>query len=185
MSDSSQPAGDRIEPLLTAGAIAGRVGRLGRDLTAFYADRQPLTVLGVMTGGLVFCGDLIRKIEQPLQLGVIHARSYHGRSTTSGELSLAADMLPPIEDRHVLLVDDIFDSGRTLSRIVDELASRQPASIESVVLLNKQVERAAEATTQPTWSGFEIADEFVVGYGLDFDGEHRNLPAIGVLKRGE
>ena len=174
-------SGDRIDPLLTAGEIAARVSRLGRDITAHYDDpTEPLTVLGVMTGGLMFCADLIRVLDRPLQLGVLHARSYHGRSTTSGELTLAVDMLPDLTDRHVLLVDDIFDTGQTLSRIVRELQPRGCRSICSAVLLSKQVPRIADADL-PTWTGFEIEDRFVVGYGLDFDGEYRGLPSIGVL----
>lgn len=177
--------GDRIEPLLSSGTIAGRVAQLGREITGHYLTGgrggQPLVVLGVMTGGLVFCADLIRAIDRPLRLDVLHARSYRGRSTTPGELHLAADMMPDVTGANLLIVDDIFDSGRTLTRIVSEMRPRDPLSIATAVLLSKQVPRADGVTLQPDWVGFEIADRFVVGYGLDYDGHHRGRSDIGML----
>ena len=179
---------ESVRPLLSAGAIAGRVGQMGREITQHDAaaidaggDRQPLLVLVVMTGGLVFGADLIRQIDRPLHVGVLHARSYPGRRTTAGELSLATDMLPDLAGRRVLVVDDIFDTGATLAAIVAEVTGRGAASVATAVLLHKQVEH--RTPLRPTYAGFTIADEFVVGYGLDFDGRYRNLPHVGVLRR--
>ena len=195
LPDNGPTLGPTLEPLLTAGAIAGRVGQMGREISAFYepgrrgvgsdsaspddsADR-PLTVLVVMTGGLVFGADLIRAIGRPLQLGIVHARSYRGQSTTSGELSLATGTLPELNGHDVLIVDDIFDTGKTLAAIAAEVSSRGAASVKTAVLLHKQVAHATDL--RPTWSGFEIADRFVVGYGLDYDGRYRNRPDVCVL----
>ena len=185
------PSPTRIEPLLSAGAIAGRIGQMGRAISLHYraaaADRSdaPLTVLGVMTGGLVFCADLIRAIDRPLELDVVHARSYRGRTTSAGELSVSVDMMPDLAGRHVLIVDDIFDTGATMTRLTDEVRRRGPLSVETAVLLGKRVARADGVDRDPTWVGFEIDDRFVVGYGLDFDGLHRNRPDIGVLVRSD
>ena len=186
MTDPSSST-ESVRPLLSAGAIAGRVGQMGREITqhdvaatAASDDEQPLVVLVVMTGGLVFGADLIRQIDRPLHVGVLHARSYPGRRTTAGELSLATDMLPDLSGRRVLVVDDIFDTGATLAAIVDEVTGRGAVSVETAVLLHKQVEH--RTPQRPTWAGFTIADEFVVGYGLDFDGRYRNLPHVGVLQ---
>ena len=171
---------DVLTPLIDAGTIATRVRELGGDITNATAG-HPLTVLAVMTGGLVFAADLIRAIERPLQLGVLHARSYRGRATRAGDLELALDQLPELADRYVLVVDDIFDSGQTLTRIAEELASRGARRVEAAVLLRKDVARERDVR-DPAYVGFEIADEFVVGYGLDFDGEYRGRPEISVLR---
>ena len=181
-SSSPAPAGrPTVRPLLSDGEIRGRVAELGRAITAAYRPGDPLTVLAVMTGGMVFCADLIRRIDRPLQLGVLHARSYRG--TRPGDLSVALHMLPDLAGRHVVVVDDIFDTGRTLERIVDEVELLGAASVEAVVLLTKDIERSVAIA--PRWSGFTIGDEFVVGYGLDYDGEYRNRAAIGVLRFGD
>lgn len=168
---------ESVQILLASDEIAVRVQDLGKHITSAYTNK-PLTVLGVMTGGMIFCADLVRAIDCPLQLGVVHARSYVG--TESGDLTVWTETLPPIAGRHVLVLDDIFDTGRTLDRVVSELKARNPLSVQSAVLLRKSVTR--DAMFEPDWVAFDIPDEFVVGYGLDFDGDYRNLPGIGVLK---
>lgn len=179
MTESNAALGDdrhRVTEIYPAAQIAGRVAELGRQITAHY-DAGPLVILGVMTGGVLFFADLVRKIARPLELGVLHARSYTG--TQSGELQLNLDDLPELRDKHVLLVDDIFDTGQTLRKVLQELAARSPATVRSVVLLRKAVVR--RPGLEPDWVAFEIADQFVVGYGLDFDGKYRNAPGVCVL----
>lgn len=166
-----------IRELISAAAIQTAVADLGRRITADYADR-PLTLLGVLTGSLMLVADLMRRIELPHQLGLLQASSYRGMSTTPGELRINADFLPPLAGREVLLIDDIFDTGRTLSTIVDRLQPFGPRSVRTAVLLWKR--SRAEVELQPDYVCFEIPDEFVVGYGLDFNGEFRHLPYIGV-----
>lgn len=165
--------------LLNETEIQERVKALGEQLSREYADR-PFTVLGVLTGSIVFVADVIRQIRVPLQVGFVRASSYRGRTTRGGALQLELDLLPDIEGRDVLVVDDIFDTGRTLAALCEVLLARTPRSLRSAVLLTKR--GRAEVEYRPDYSCFEIPDEFVVGYGLDYNGEHRHLPAIVVLE---
>lgn len=165
-----------VKILLTADDVAARVQQLGRELSSEYTAAS-LTVLGVMTGGFVFCADLVRSISVPLQLGVLHARSYDG--TKAGHLTVWTETLPDISGRDVLIVDDIFDTGQTLDRVVGEIQELGPKSVKTAVLLKKSVARTVNY--EPDWVAFEIDNAFVVGYGLDFNGEFRQLPYVGVL----
>lgn len=171
-----------MQRLIEASQIEERVAELGRQIGEEYRGR-PLTVIGVLTGGMVLLSDLIRRIELPLRVGLIYASSYRGRATIAGSLSIDASTLPDVGGRHVLLVDDIFDTGRTLSAIVAELdglpIDRRPASVRVAALLWKEVRREVEWT--PHYVGFKIPDLFVVGYGLDYNDEHRHLPYIASL----
>ena len=170
-----------VRTLISAPQIAARVREIGEEIS----DREdasagftpePLVVLGVMTGGVIFLADLVRAIRRPIVLGVVHARSYRG--TQAGPLETSLQAMPEVSGRDVLLVDDIFDTGRTLSRLKQEVLDRGAARVRIAVMLRKDVAR--ETTDAPDWVGFEIADEFVVGYGLDLDGQYRHLPDIGV-----
>jgi len=171
-----------VRTLLDKTQIHDRVTEVGRQLTQDF-ERQELTVIGVLTGSLVFLADLIRVIELPLELGLVQASSYRGKSTTAGDLELGMQVLPPLDDRAVLLVDDIFDTGRTLELLKCEFESRGVRSIRSVVLLTKQ--GRCEVDYRPDYSGFEIPDEFVVGYGLDYDGKYRHLPYVACLEEAD
>ena len=164
--------------LLSQSVIADRVAELGHAMTNLYRGR-PLTVLGVLNGSVVMVADLIRVIDIPHQIGFIRASSYRGETMVPGELTVSTDLMPAIEGRDVLLVDDIFDTGRTMVRLVGELKKHQPASIRTLVLLWKQ-ERSEVAIT-PDFHGFMIPDVFVVGYGLDYNDDYRHLPEIAVL----
>jgi hypoxanthine phosphoribosyltransferase len=168
-----------IRELISSAAIQTAVADLGRRITLDYAER-PLTVLGVLTGSIVLVTDLMRRIERPLQLGLLQASSYRGKATTPGELRINADFLPDLRGRDVLLVDDILDTGRTLDAIVRHVQSLGPSRVRTAVLLWKRVRTQVEL--QPDYVCFEIPDEFVVGYGLDFNDEYRQLPYIGVLE---
>ena len=143
-----------------------------------YRDR-PLTVLGVLTGSIMLLADLIRQLDLPLRVGLIQASSYRGPTTKPGELRLGPELLPDIRDHHVLLLDDILDTGQTLRHLVEHLRELEPLSIKVAVLLRKQGRQRFEVTAD--FIGFEIPNEFVVGYGLDYNDEYRYLPHVAVL----
>jgi hypoxanthine phosphoribosyltransferase len=167
---------------LSSAELAAGIDRLAAAVRAEFGGR-PLTVVGVLTGSIVLVADLIRRLEGPVQVGMVWASSYRGQATRPGELELRLDLLPDLAGRDVLVVDDIFDTGRTLEALLDELGRRGAASVRSLVLLAKA--GRAEVATRPDFIGFEIPDEFVVGYGLDFDGSWRHLPYLAVLDEDE
>lgn len=169
--------------LLTAEQLAEGISRLSaevrRDLADGAAPRRPLTVVGVLTGSIVLVSDLIRRLDGQVRVSMVWASSYRGTATSPGSLDLRLDALPDLAGHDVLLVDDIFDTGRTLEALLEELGRRGAASVRSLVLLAK--EGRAEVATRPDFVGFDIPDEFVVGCGLDYDGCFRNLPDVRVL----
>ncbi len=142
-----------------------------------------MTIVGVLTGSLVFMADLIRQLHMPLRVGLVQASSYRGAVTEHGELAVNSSWLPQVEGRHVLLVDDIFDTGHTLVAMLDELTARRPASLASAVLLTKQ--GRAEVELRPDFSVFEIPNVFVVGYGLDYNDQYRNLPHVAEMETAD
>lgn len=168
-----------VSPLIHEEEIAEAVAQLGRRLSDEYRDRE-LTILGVLTGSLIFVADLMRQIEVPHQVGLLQASSYRGTATSPGRLELNLDFLPSLQGRDLLLVDDIFDTGRTITGICEKLKEQQPRSIQVAVLLWKKARTVVE--TVPDFTCFEIPDQFVVGYGLDYDGLYRHLPYIGVVE---
>lgn len=173
---------DRI--LIDRSAIATRVAEMGAQIASDLelstgADR--LVVVPVMTGALVFAADLVRTMPMRLRLELIQASSYPGQSTTSQGVTLGSGPTEELAGAHVLILDDIFDSGRTLATVRQLVEAIGPASVRTAVLLRKEVERAVDM--QPDYVGFDVPDEFVVGYGLDYDGWYRNLPNIAVLKQ--
>jgi hypoxanthine phosphoribosyltransferase len=170
-----------VRPLISAADIAAQVASLGQRISDDYQSR-PLTILGVLSGSLMFVADLMRQIQIPHQLGLLQASSYRGEATSPSELILNLAFLPTIQGRHILLVDDILDTGRTLHALCGAIAQMPVASVETAVLLWKKSRTVAPVV--PTYLGFEIPDEFVVGYGLDYDGEYRHLPYIGVVESG-
>lgn len=179
--DRSPPAHRAVRPLISEAEIQQAVCGLGRRISQEYHDR-PLTILGVLTGSIVLVTDLIRQIELPLRLGLIQASSYRGDATTPGELKINTALVPDVSDRDVLLVDDIFDTGRTIRGLLERLQVFRPRSIKVAVLLWKKVRTVVDI--EPDFHCFVIPDEFVVGYGLDFNDEYRHLPYIGVLQTG-
>lgn len=166
--------------LVTAEQIQQSVNQLASEIRRREKGR-PLTVIAIMTGSLVFLADLIRKLDMPLRVGVVQTSSYQG--TKRGPLRVNSDMMPDIANRDVLLVDDIFDTGNTLFEVIAELDQFAPRSIRSAVLLLKQGKQ--EVPLRPDYVGFEIPDEFVVGYGLDFKDAFRNLPYLAALEPGD
>ncbi|REJ64611.1 MAG: hypoxanthine phosphoribosyltransferase [Planctomycetota bacterium] len=167
-----------MKQLLTAKELEEGVDQLAARLRREYLGR-PLTVVGVLTGSIVLLADLIRRLDLPLRVGLIQARSYRGAATTPGELTVNADLLPDVKNREVLLLDDIFDTGHTLERLLTDIRALGPISIRSAVLLRK--EGRSEVDFEPDYVVFEIPDAFVVGYGLDFHDAYRNLPYVAAL----
>ncbi len=171
-----------MKKLLTEDDIRQGVARLAREVAEHYHD-QPLTIIGVLTGCVVLVSDLVRQLEMPLQIAFVQASSYRGETTTRGALRINLDMLPPVRGRHVLLVDDIFDTGHTLRQVMLQLGKLQPASLRSAVLLRKRERQ--EVDLQPDHVVFDIPNEFVVGYGLDYNDHYRNLPYLAVLEESD
>ncbi|NOX55248.1 MAG: hypoxanthine phosphoribosyltransferase [Planctomycetes bacterium] len=168
-----------MKRLISEEDIQKEVDQLGKRLAAEYRGK-PLTVLGVLTGSIVFLSDLIRRIDLPLRVGLIQASSYRGATTRPGELTVNTELLPDIRDREVLLVDDIFDTGHTLKGLLEVIRRYQPRSVRSVVLLKKQ--GRSEVDIEPDYACFVIPDAFVVGYGLDYNDDYRHLPYIAALE---
>ena len=164
--------------LLSESQIATRLDELGHELSTAYRDR-PLTVVGVLTGSLLFVADLMRKLDVPHQVGFLQASSYR-TGTKAGTLSVNRDYFPVITDRDVLLIDDIFDTGCTLSTLLELLHAARPRSLRSAVLLWK--DGTHKVPLRPDFFGFKIPNEFVVGYGLDHNQNYRHLPHIAVLE---
>ena len=171
-----------MKTLIDADRIRDEVAGLGRRIADEYRGR-PLTILGVLTGSIIFVADLMRQIDLPHRVGLIEASSYRGRTTRAGELTVSTDLVPEIAGRDVLLVDDIFDTGRTLVELIAAVEARGPASVRSAVLLWK--EGRSEVTIEPDYHCFKIPDVFVVGFGLDYDDDYRHLPSIAVLDESD
>ncbi|NLJ25994.1 MAG: hypoxanthine phosphoribosyltransferase [Firmicutes bacterium] len=165
--------------LLTEAEIKQRVSELGARISQDYAGKD-LVAVCILKGALHFMADLTRAIEIPLAIDFMAISSYGAGTKTSGEVRIIQDLDAAIAERHILIVEDIVDTGLTLKYLVDNLGSRRPASLKIVTLLDKPARRAV--TISPDYNGFEIPDEFVVGYGLDYDEKYRNLPFIGILK---
>jgi hypoxanthine phosphoribosyltransferase len=161
-------------------AIHRRLDEMAAQISNDYRDRD-LTVIAVLNGSLMFMSDLLRRIQLPLRLDCVSVMSYHGKAQTSGEVIFKQAALPDVVDRHILIIDDILDSGHTLAAIREKLEAAKPRSVRVCVLLSKKKQRARHVDTD--YTGFEIEDEFVVGYGLDFMERYRNLPYIGVLRK--
>lgn len=167
-----------MQTLITAERIRERVAEVAADI-ARDAHGRPLTIVGVLTGCLIFLADLVRQLDLPIRIHLVQASSYRGAATAPGELVLRLDTLPDLAGRNVLLVDDILDTGHTLDRMLAVLRGLGPASLRSAVLLCKQ--GRLQADVRADYVGFCIPDAFVVGYGLDYNDEYRHLPYIGVL----
>ncbi|MBS0209407.1 MAG: hypoxanthine phosphoribosyltransferase [Planctomycetes bacterium] len=168
-----------MKVLLSEQQLRDGVARLADQINDHYGGK-PLTIIGVLTGSIVLVADLIRQLRMPLRVGVVQASSYRGAATTPGELRIRADMLPDLKGRNVLVVDDIFDTGQTLHGLLAELKTLGPNDLRSAVLLCK--EGRQQVAMLPDYVGFTIPDEFVVGYGLDYHDEHRNLPYLAVVE---
>jgi len=168
--------GTHVDVLISQADLAARVAALGAQITRDHAGR-PLVVVGVLKGSFIFLADLVRAIDLPISIDFIGISSYQGTSST-GVVKITSDLTRPIEGKDVLLVEDIVDTGLSMRYLLDNLATRRPASLEVCALLEKP--SRARVTVPIDYRGFVIGDEFVVGYGLDWDGKMRNLPFVGV-----
>ena len=166
--------------LITTEQIQQRLTELAREIAPEFRDR-PLTIVGVLTGSLMFVADLVRRLEMPLRIGLIQASSYRGKATTAGQLHIEPEIRADVRGRHVLLLDDILDTGQTLKHLVQHLHDQGALSVKVGVLLRKLGRQVHPVRVD--FVGFDIPDEFVVGYGLDFNDEYRQLPHIAVLPR--
>ena len=170
---------DIREVLISEEEIREIVKELGKRVTEDYKDKN-LFLITVLKGAVVFLGDLMRAIECPCEIEFMVTSSYGSGTTSSGNVKIVKDIDVPLDDKDVLIVEDILDSGLTLSFLMELLKNRNPKSIEICTLLDKPSRRVAQIEAK--YTGRQIPDEFVVGYGLDYDEKYRNLPFIGVLK---
>ena len=169
-----------IKVLYTKEAIAARVEELGEEISRDYAGKE-IVLIGVLKGSFIFLADLVRAIRVPLSCEFLSVSSYGNAKRSSGEVKLNLDITEPLAGKHILIVEDIIDSGMTLQFLIELLGVRHPASLKVCALLDKPHARKSEAKVD--YAGFSIADEFVVGYGLDFAQKHRELPFIGYFPK--
>jgi hypoxanthine phosphoribosyltransferase len=167
---------EKVDVLIAEEDLRARVAALGAQITRDHAGR-PLVVVGVLKGSFIFLADLVRAIALPITVDFIGISSYQG-TRSSGVVQITSDLTRPIEGKDVLLVEDIVDTGLSMRYLLDNLATRRPASVKVCALLEKPARAVVKVPID--YRGFEIGDEFVVGYGLDWDGKLRNLPFVGV-----
>jgi hypoxanthine phosphoribosyltransferase len=174
--------GSGVQILLSEEELREGVARMAREINQSYG-KSPLTIVGVLTGSVVLLADLIRQLEMPIRLAFILASSYRGATTTRGDLVVNDELVPDVADRNVLVVDDIFDTGQTLQEVMARMRALGPRSVRSLVLLRK--EGRQQVSFEPDFAGFNIPNEFVVGYGLDYHDAYRNLPYVAILESAE
>ncbi|MBL8922489.1 MAG: hypoxanthine phosphoribosyltransferase [Myxococcaceae bacterium] len=168
-----------VEVMIDAETLRARIVELGRQITADYQG-QELTLVGIMKGSIFFMTDLARAIDLPVTLELMGVSSYHGGTETTGEVRISFDLTKPMHGKHILVVEDIIDTGLTMKFLLENLAARHPASVKVCTLLEKPAR--AKTKVQMDYKGFVIEDRFVVGYGLDYGEKYRNLPFIGVMR---
>jgi len=174
------PSHTDLETILVSEmAIRRRVKKLGQEIGETYGDEE-ITVVSIINGAILFTADLLRFIPNPIRLDCIRISSYRNETKSVGKPQLVHSLTLDVTNRHVLLIDDILDTGKTLDMVTKTIAKLKPASLKTCVLLDKKGRR--EVPFDAEFVGFEIPDKFVVGYGLDFAERYRNLPCIGVLK---
>lgn len=169
-----------VDQLISAKAVAARVEALAAEITETFKDTEKLVVVGLLRGSFIFIADLVREIDLPLEVDFIEASSYGDGMESSREVRILKDLRGEIAGRDVLVVEDIIDTGHTLSHVLEILQTRHPRRMEVCALLNKPSRREAEVPAR--WIGFDIPDEFVVGYGIDYAQRNRNLPHIGKVR---
>ena len=166
--------------LITEEQIKARIAELGRELTAEYAGKNPV-IVGVLKGVVVFYADMVRQIKVPCQMDFMWLSSYQGTNSTGG-MVVKRDVTVDVRDRHVLILEDIYDTANSLDFTYRHLLSKGPASLKICTLLDKPERRKPGITLKPDYVGFTVPNEFVVGYGLDYNEQYRNLPYVGILK---
>ena len=166
-----------VEEMISAKSIAARIEALAREIERHFAGTEQLVVVGLLRGSFVFIADLVRELNLPVEVDFLEASSYGNSMESSREVRILKDLRGEIAGRDVLVVEDIVDTGFTLHHVLGLLRQREPARLETIALLDKPSRR--EVAVKASWTGFEIPDEFVVGYGIDFAQRDRNLPHIG------
>ncbi len=169
-----------VDEMISAKAIAARVEALAKEIETAFAGTEKLVVVGLLRGSFVFIADLVREIDLPVEVDFLEASSYGESMESSREVRILKDLRGEIAGRDVLVVEDIVDTGFTLSHVIHLLTAREPRRLETIALLDKPSRREVEV--RASWTGFEIPDEFVVGYGIDFAQRNRNLPYIGKVR---
>lgn len=170
----------QVEDLLTAKAIAARVEEMAREISAYFQGTEKLVVIGLLRGSFMFIADLVRELDLPVEVDFMETSSYNDGLESSREVRIMKDLRGEIEGKDVLVVEDIVDTGHTLKHVLTLLRSRRPARMLVCALLDKPSRREVEVKADLV--GFEIPDEFVVGYGIDYAQRNRNLPYIGVVR---
>lgn len=166
--------------LITEEELKARIKELGAELTKEYEGKNPI-VVGVLKGVVIFYADMIRELKVPCQMDFMWISSYEG-TTSTGKMVVRKDLSADVKDRHVLILEDIYDTGNSLEFVYNHLMAKEPASLKICTLLDKPERRRAGVTLKADYTGFVIPNEFVVGYGLDYNEYYRNLPYVGVLK---
>ena len=170
---------ERVDVLLTEEEVDKRIQEIGDQISKDYAGKQ-VHLVCVLKGGSFFMCELAKRVTVPVSIDFMSVSSYGGDTESSGVVRIVKDLDEPLKDRHVIVIEDIVDSGRTLSYLLDMLRSREAADVRLCTLLDKPDRRVVDVKVD--YTGFEIPDEFVVGYGLDYDQKYRNLPYIGIVK---
>ena len=173
--------GEKIDILISEAEITARINELAHQITQSYANTKQLVVVGLLRGSFVFIADLVRHLDVPVEVDFMTVSSYGDAMESSRQVRIIQDLETAIKDRDVLIVEDIIDTGHTLSQVVKILATRQPKSLRICTLLNKPSRREVEVPID--WIGFDIPDEFVIGYGIDYAQQGRNLPHIAVVQK--
>ncbi|MFK7875407.1 MAG: hypoxanthine phosphoribosyltransferase [Paracoccaceae bacterium] len=169
-----------IDQMISAKSIAARIEALSGQIEAEFAGTDKLVVVGLLRGSFVFIADLVRELDLPIEVDFLEASSYGDTMESSREVRILKDLRGAIEGRDVLIVEDIIDTGHTMHHVQALLRSRKPAKLKTIALLDKPTRR--EVDIKADWTGFEIPDEFVVGYGIDYAQRDRNLPFIGKVR---
>lgn len=169
-----------IDPMITAKAIAARIEELAREIESEFAAADKLVVVGLLRGSFVFIADLVRELNLDVEVDFLEASSYSDDMESSREVRILKDLRGAIEARHVLVVEDLIDTGYTMKHVIGLLKARKPAKMRSIVLLDKESRREVDISAD--WVGFAIPDEFVVGYGIDYAQRNRNLNHIGKVR---
>jgi hypoxanthine phosphoribosyltransferase len=175
----SIPGKSGVKQILSADQVRDGVRQLAEKLTGVYGER-PITIVAILTGSLVLLADLIRQLAMPLRVAVVQAHRHRTPDVPREGLVIADALVPNLKDRDVLVIDDIFDTGHTLVEVLAQLLTHEPASLRSAVLMKKA--GRSEVPIVPDYVMFEIPDEFVVGYGLDYEDRFRNLPYVAALE---
>ncbi len=168
-----------MKQILSPDEIRAGVRELAERITAIYGQR-PITIVAILTGSLVLLADLMRQLEMPLRVALVQGNRHRGVAEPRAGLVISDNLLPNLKGRDVLVIDDIFDTGHTLVEVLTQLLAQEPTSIRSAVLMRKT--DRSEVAVQPDHVMFEIPDEFVVGYGLDYEDRYRNLPHVAALE---